>query len=119
MNPTLRVHAKYRAAFDPKPFIHTFEAIVDRLIAVRKDVQAKTELTEKSVRVSEREYSKKMAELNRGFEVGFYQFRHVGANLWCCLHQAVGNSFTGMEARMNEVSSTAVRIGLYHSLNHC
>lgn len=27
--------------------------------------------------------------------------------------QTVGNSFSGMEARMNEVSSTAVRIGLH------
>ncbi|KAK0206321.1 exocyst complex protein [Desarmillaria ectypa] len=78
--------------FDPKPFIRNFEAAVDKLIAVRKDVQAKTEQMEKSVRISEREYSKKMAELNRGFE-------------------AVGNSFSGMEVRMNEVSSTAVRIG--------
>lgn len=58
-----------RAAFDPKPFIRTFEAAVDKLIAVRKDVQAKTEQIEKSVRVAEREYSKKMADLNRGFEV--------------------------------------------------
>ena len=57
------------AAFDPKPFIRTFEAAVDKLIAVRKDVQAKTEQMEKSVRVAERDYSKKMAELNRGFEV--------------------------------------------------
>ncbi|KAJ7639024.1 exocyst complex protein [Roridomyces roridus] len=78
--------------FDPKPFIRTFEAAVDKLIAVRKDVQAKTEQMEKGVRISEREYSKKMAELNRGFET-------------------VGNSFAGMESRMNEVSSTAVRIG--------
>ncbi|KAA1466748.1 exocyst complex component Sec10 [Dentipellis sp. KUC8613] len=78
--------------FDPKPFIRTFEAAVDRLIAVRKDVQAKTEQMEKSVRVAEREYSKKMAELNRGFE-------------------AVGTSFSGMEAKMNEVGRTAIRIG--------
>ncbi|KAF7292335.1 Exocyst complex component protein [Mycena chlorophos] len=78
--------------FDPKPFIDTFEAAVDKLIAVRKDVQSKTEQMEKSVRISEREYSKKMADLNRGFET-------------------VGNSFSGMESRMNEVSSTAIRIG--------
>jgi len=78
--------------FDPQPFIRTFEAAVDKLIAVRKDVQIKTEQMEKSVRVAEREYSKRMAELNRGFET-------------------VSNSFFGMEARMNQVSSTAVRIG--------
>jgi hypothetical protein len=57
-------------AFNPRPFIQSFEAAVDRLIAVRKDVQTKTEQMEKSVRVSEREYSKKMAELTQGFEVG-------------------------------------------------
>ena len=39
-------------------------------MTVRKDVQAKTEQMEKSVRVGEREYSKKMAELNRGFDRG-------------------------------------------------
>ena len=39
------------------------------MIALRKDVQAKTEQMEKSVRVAEREYSKKMADLNRGFDV--------------------------------------------------
>ncbi|KAH0587794.1 hypothetical protein H2248_006553 [Termitomyces sp. 'cryptogamus'] len=47
---------------------------------------------EKSVRVSEREYSKKMADLSRGFET-------------------VAGSFSNMESRMNTVSSTAVRIG--------
>lgn len=41
---------------------------MDKLIAVRKDVQAKTEQMEKMVRTSEREYSRKMAELNKGFE---------------------------------------------------
>lgn len=56
-------------AFDPKPFIRTLEAAVDQLITQRKDVQARTEQMEKSVKVAEREYSKKMAELNRGFEV--------------------------------------------------
>jgi hypothetical protein len=58
-------------AFNPKPFISTFETAVDRLIALRKDVQAKTEQMEKSVRVAEREYSRKMSDLNRGFEVCF------------------------------------------------
>ncbi|KXN89566.1 Exocyst complex component sec10 [Leucoagaricus sp. SymC.cos] len=78
--------------FDPKPFLQTFEAAVDKLMALRKEVQSKTEQMEKSVRVAEREYSKKMADLNRSFE-------------------AVGSTFSGMESRMNDVSSTAVRIG--------
>ena len=71
MIPPSHLHRVTRSpsAFDPKPFIRTFEAAVDRLIAIRRDVQTKTEQLEKSVRVSEREYSKKMAELNKGFEV--------------------------------------------------
>ncbi|KAI6130355.1 exocyst complex component Sec10-domain-containing protein [Pisolithus croceorrhizus] len=78
--------------FDPKPFIRTFELVVDRLISVRKDVQVKTEQLEKNVRIAEREYSKKMAELNKGFE-------------------AVGSSFATMENKLNEVGRTAIRIG--------
>ncbi|KAI6105875.1 exocyst complex component Sec10-like protein [Pisolithus sp. B1] len=78
--------------FDPKPFIRTFELVVDRLISVRKDVQVKTEQLEKNVRVAEREYSRKMAELNKGFE-------------------AVGSSFATMENKLNEVGRTAIRIG--------
>ncbi|KAI6034430.1 exocyst complex component Sec10-like protein [Pisolithus microcarpus] len=78
--------------FDPKPFIRTFELVVDRLISVRKDVQVKTEQLEKNVRVAEREYSRKMTELNKGFE-------------------AVGSSFATMENKMIEVGRTAIRIG--------
>lgn len=78
--------------FDPKPFIRTFEAVVDRLISVRKDVQVKTEQLEKNVRLAEREYSRKMSELNKGFE-------------------AVGSSFATMENKLNEVGRTAIRIG--------
>ena len=62
-----------RPAFDPKPFIKSFEAAVDKLISIRKDVQGKIEQMEKSVRVAEREYSKKMVELTKGFEVWFEQ----------------------------------------------
>ena len=34
-------------------------------------MQTKSEQMEKSVKVTEREYSKKMADLNKGFEVRF------------------------------------------------
>ncbi|KAF9779455.1 exocyst complex component Sec10 [Thelephora terrestris] len=78
--------------FNPTPFIRSFEVAVDQLIQIRNDVQAKTEKMEKNVRVTERDYSKKMQELNRGFE-------------------SVGQSFSTMETKMNEVGRTAVRIG--------
>ena len=47
---------------------------------------------ERSVKVAEREYSRKMADLNKSFE-------------------AVGQSFTAMENKMSEVGRTAIRIG--------
>ena len=66
---TSSAHLLRTLAFDPKPFIRTLDAAVDRLIALRGDVQTRTEQMEKSVKVAEREYSKKMSELNRGFDV--------------------------------------------------
>ena len=74
-------------------------------------MQAKTEQMEKSVRVAERDYSKKMAELNRGFEVRatiVQNIYHWLSGLRC---KAVGQSFSGMETKMNEVGRTAIRIG--------
>ncbi|KAH9938361.1 exocyst complex protein [Fomitopsis serialis] len=47
---------------------------------------------EKIVRTTEREYSRKMTDLNKGFE-------------------SVGQTFSGMETKMNEVGRTAIRIG--------
>jgi exocyst complex component 5 len=41
---------------------------VDALLAIRKDVQTKKEAMEDSVRIAEREFSRKLAELNSGFE---------------------------------------------------
>ncbi|TDL29692.1 exocyst complex protein [Rickenella mellea] len=78
--------------FDPQSFIKTFEVAVDKLIALRKDIQSSSEQTEKNVKIAEREYSKKMSDLNKGFE-------------------SVGQSFTSMESRMSEVGRTAIRIG--------
>ncbi|KAH7105434.1 exocyst complex component Sec10, partial [Auriculariales sp. MPI-PUGE-AT-0066] len=78
--------------FDPRPFIRTFELAVDRLIAVRKDLQKQTESAETSVRSAERDYQKRMVEINSGFD-------------------SVTKSFTGMESKINEVGRTAIRVG--------
>ncbi|KAB5594612.1 Exocyst complex component sec10 [Ceratobasidium theobromae] len=78
--------------FDPRPFIRNFEAAVDKLLVIRKDIQKKTEMLEKSVKNAEDEYGQKMVDLNSGFE-------------------AVGKSFTAMESKITEVGRTAIRIG--------
>ncbi|PVG00485.1 exocyst complex component Sec10 [Serendipita vermifera] len=78
--------------FSPVPLIRTFETVVDRLIAVRKDLQQRTEQMERSVRQGEKEFSTRMKGLNDNFE-------------------EVSKSFTGMESKMSEVGRTAIRIG--------
>ncbi|KDQ08839.1 hypothetical protein BOTBODRAFT_37533 [Botryobasidium botryosum FD-172 SS1] len=78
--------------FDPKPFIRTFESAVDELLALRKDLQQKSEVLEQSVKAAEKDYSKKLVDLNAGFET-------------------VSKSFSTMESRMSEVGRTAIRIG--------
>ncbi|EJU06294.1 exocyst complex protein [Dacryopinax primogenitus] len=89
----LIAHSKEDAGpFDPKPFIRTFESSVDRLLSIRRDLQKQTEVMENSVRNAERDYSKRMSELNSGFE-------------------SVGKSFSSMETKIGEVGRTAIRIG--------
>ncbi|EUC67467.1 exocyst complex component Sec10, partial [Rhizoctonia solani AG-3 Rhs1AP] len=78
--------------FDPRPFIRNFEAAVDKLLVIRKDIQKKTEMLEKSVKSAEEEYNQKMVDLNSGFE-------------------AVGRSFSAMESKITEVGRSAIRIG--------
>ncbi|KAG8682995.1 Exocyst complex component 5, partial [Ceratobasidium sp. 394] len=78
--------------FDPRPFIRNFEAAVDKLLVIRKDIQKKTEMLEQSVKNAEKDYSEKMVELNSGFE-------------------AVGKSFNSMESKITEVGRSAIRIG--------
>lgn len=66
---SINLTSVFVSAFDPRPFIRTFESAVDRLIEVRKDLQRQTDALEKSVKPAERDYSRKMTELNGGFEV--------------------------------------------------
>jgi hypothetical protein len=61
-------------AFSPVPLIRTFETVVDRLIAIRKDLQQRTEQMERSVRQGEREFSTRMKGLNDNFEVCIGRF---------------------------------------------
>jgi hypothetical protein len=74
-------------AFDPRPFIRNFEAAVDRLLVIRKDVQKKTEMLERSVKSAEEEYTQKMVNLNSGFEVRCARCRGLQSvdQPWLCL----------------------------------
>lgn len=57
---------------------------------------------EKSVRVSEREYSKKMAELNRGFEVSLNEIPR--SRVWLMELTLGGGQFILRNGKSNERS---------------
>lgn len=98
-------------AFDPNPFIRTFESAVDTLLTIRKDVQTRTETMEARVKVEERDYSKKLTELNSGFEVSSASQRFSIFLTESIFAQAVGKSFGSMESKISQVGRTAIRIG--------
>ena len=55
--------------FDPKPFLQTFSPALDSLLALRQQVAERTKRMESEVRRAEREYGKRLRELDGGFEV--------------------------------------------------
>ncbi|ORY27739.1 exocyst complex component Sec10-domain-containing protein [Naematelia encephala] len=78
--------------FDAKPFIQTFSPALDSLLALRAQVADRTKRMESDVRRAEREYGKRLRELDGGFE-------------------AIGSSFSNLESKITDVGRTAVRIG--------
>ena len=60
-------------AFDPKPFLSTFSPALDSLLSLRQQVAERTKKMESEVRRAEREYGKRLRELDGGFEVGHFQ----------------------------------------------
>ncbi|WVO25118.1 uncharacterized protein IAS62_006504 [Cryptococcus decagattii] len=78
--------------FNPTPFLQTFSPALDTLLELRRQVAEKTKKMETDVRRAEREYGKRLRELDGGFE-------------------AIGKSFTNLESKVTDVGRTAVRIG--------
>ena len=60
------------AAFNPTPFLQTFSPALDTLLELRKHVTERTKKMETDVRRAEREYGKRLRELDGGFEVCAY-----------------------------------------------
>jgi hypothetical protein len=79
-------------AFDPKPFLQTFSPALDTLLSLRSQVAERTKKMETDVRRAEREYGRRLRELDGGFE-------------------AIGSSFSSLESKITDVGRTAVRIG--------
>jgi hypothetical protein len=56
-------------AFNPKPFLGTFSPALDQLLSLRSQVAERTKKMETEVRRAEREYGRRLRELDGGFEV--------------------------------------------------
>ncbi|BEI80543.1 hypothetical protein CcaverHIS002_0110720 [Cutaneotrichosporon cavernicola] len=78
--------------FDPVPFMQAFSPALDSLLALRSQVSERTKKMESDVRRANREYGKRLRELDSGFE-------------------AVGGSFSHLESKMSDVGRTATRVG--------
>ncbi|CAK9784924.1 exocyst complex component Sec10 [Cutaneotrichosporon oleaginosum] len=78
--------------FDPVPFMQAFSPALDSLLALRSQVTERTKKMESEVRRANREYGKRLRELDSGFD-------HVGS------------SFSHLESKMSDVGRTATRVG--------
>jgi hypothetical protein len=59
-------------AFNPKPFLGTFSPALDQLLSLRSQVAERTKKMETEVRRAEREYGRRLRELDGGFEVSSF-----------------------------------------------
>lgn len=79
-------------AFNPRPFIRTFESAVDSLLQLRSTITAQETQLSSTVQVSESAYAAKLKDLSSNFE-------------------SVTTSFSGLEDRFADVGRTALQIG--------
>ncbi|KAJ3313826.1 Exocyst complex component 5 [Boothiomyces sp. JEL0838] len=84
-------------AFDPKPFIRSFEALTEELLRLKRKLQNKIEDQEDQLTASENSKRKAFSEFNETFD-------------------EVNRSFDYLNSRLSEVGNTAIRIG-YATLN--
>ncbi|EIE80071.1 hypothetical protein RO3G_04776 [Rhizopus delemar RA 99-880] len=80
------------AAFDPKPFIRTFEGVIEELHQLKIRVQEQCNELENSTRTAEMEYRQNVGDLHGAFA-------------------DVYRSYDSLEGRIGEVGKTAIRIG--------
>lgn len=62
------------AAFDPKPFIRTFESVLEELHLLKTRVQEQCNELESSTQSAELEYKRNITDLHGAFDVGFTKY---------------------------------------------
>ncbi|GAA5804381.1 hypothetical protein HPULCUR_009869 [Helicostylum pulchrum] len=82
----------FTAAFDPKPFIRTFESVLEELQLLKTRVQEQCNELENSTQSAELEYKRNITDLHGAFD-------------------DVYRSYDSLETRIGDVGKTAIRIG--------
>ena len=85
--------ARSKDAFDPKPYIRTFESALTRLQSLRDKVLSESKDLERDVQDAESEFSRQNVELEGTF-------------------RNVNSAFLGLQGRISEVGRTAITIGV-------
>lgn len=62
------------AAFDPKPFIRTFESVLEELHLLKTRVQEQCTELESSTQSAELEYKRNITDLHGAFDVCFVEY---------------------------------------------
>ncbi|KAI8985304.1 exocyst complex component Sec10-like protein [Pilobolus umbonatus] len=88
----MRVDGQQDTTFEPKPFIRTFEGVLEELQHFKTRVEEQCNELENSTQVAELEYKQNITDLHGAFE-------------------DVYRSYDSLENRISEVGKTAIRIG--------
>ncbi|KAG2203235.1 hypothetical protein INT46_000425 [Mucor plumbeus] len=87
-----QINGNAAGAFDSKPFIRTFESVLEELHQLRTRVQHQCNELESSAQAAESEYKRNITDLHGAFD-------------------DVYRSYDSLEGRIGDVGKTAIRIG--------
>ncbi|KAJ1903009.1 Exocyst complex component 5, partial [Coemansia sp. IMI 209127] len=84
--------AKKNSTFESKPFVRTFERVLEKLLATQEGLESSIAQLERSTKTYAEDHRKKMTRLKQTFAT-------------------VGSSFEKLETQISEVGSNTIRIG--------
>ncbi|KAJ2556817.1 Exocyst complex component 5, partial [Coemansia sp. RSA 1933] len=84
--------AKKNSTFEPKPFVRTFERVLEKLLETQEGLESNIAQLERSTKTYADDHRKKMTRLKQTFAT-------------------VGSSFEKLETQISEVGSNTIRIG--------
>lgn len=106
------------APFDPLPFLRTFTDSLDSLLMIRAQAQTRTERLEAEVRKAEKEYGKRLGELDRGFDAVHSSFADLSTSITDLTSPTlrIGDLLSTLHASRSKAQSTTVLLSYYLAL---